>query len=146
HNNIGDVELHLGHYAAALEHYKQAAAIAEMGPQYQAILLNNIANVLQRTDRSDEALDNYRAALKLYREIGDRRGESDALNNIGHCYLGMGRDGEGLIHYQKALQLAHEIGERYVEVEALRAIGEVHRRAGRHSVAVERYRRALDLA
>ena len=146
HNNIGDVEFHLGHYDAALEHYEKAAAIAEMGRQYKAIWLNNMANVLHRTGRSDEALGNYRAALEVYREIGDRRGESETLNNIGHCYLGTGWDGQGLIHYQKALHLAQEIGERYVAAQALRGIGKVHGRGGRHGIAMEHYSQALDLA
>jgi DNA-binding SARP family transcriptional activator/Tfp pilus assembly protein PilF len=146
HNNLGDVEFHQGHYEAALDHYQKAAAVTGMGRQYHAIWLNNIANVAQRTGRTDEALENYRAALAAYREIGDRRGESDSLTNLGHCYLGTDRDGEALIHFQRALSLAQDIHERFVEVAALRGIGLVHTRAGRTALAEDHLRRSLDLA
>ncbi|GAA1020967.1 SARP family transcriptional regulator [Acrocarpospora pleiomorpha] len=146
-NNLGDFELQLGRAASALQYYEQAtAADPEMGPQHQAICFNNIANVRQDMGDLAEANQYYRNAVKLYQEIGDRRGEADALNNIGSCYVRMGRDNEAFIHFQKARNIAVEISERFIESQALRQIAGVHQRAARHDIALDGYGKALELA
>ncbi|GAA0976411.1 BTAD domain-containing putative transcriptional regulator [Acrocarpospora macrocephala] len=146
-NNMGDLDFRLGRPASALRYYEQAAAAdPEMGPQIQAIISNNIANVRQKMGDLAEANQHYRTAVKLYREIGDRRGEADALNNIGTCYLRMGRDNEAFIHFQKARNIAVEISERFIESEAVSRLADVHQRAGRHDIALDGYGQALELA
>ena len=76
-------------------------------------MFNNIGNLCQRAGRYDESLKHYRNALSIYREIGDRRCEADALNNIGAAFYHAGHYGEALSHHQKALVLAHELAEPY---------------------------------
>ncbi|GIH27340.1 hypothetical protein Aph01nite_56500 [Acrocarpospora phusangensis] len=146
-NNMGDVEFGLGRLESALQYYEEAAAAdPDMGPQHRAICFNNVARVRQSMGHLAEANQYFRNAVKLYQEIGDRRGEADALANIGSCYARMGRDGEATIHYQKARNIAIAISERSIEAHALCHIGDVHRRAGRHTIALENYGQALELA
>ena len=59
-------------------------------------MFNNIGNLCQRAGRYDESLKHYRNALSIYREIGDRRCEADALNNIGAAFHHAGHHGEAL--------------------------------------------------
>ncbi|WSA17512.1 tetratricopeptide repeat protein [Streptosporangium subroseum] len=145
-NNIGDIEIRLGNYAAALGHYEESASFnPHMGPQNEAIWLNNVANAYQHMDRHADALECYRKALKAYRDIGDRRCEADALNNIGSCYARMGKNGEALIHHHQALNISIEISERYEESRALFNIGTLNRRANRYEAALVYYEKALHL-
>ncbi|WP_395106494.1 tetratricopeptide repeat protein [Actinomadura sp. SCN-SB] len=145
-NNAAEIERRLGLYDVALRHYEQVVEIGELSRQHEAIWCNNIATIYSKTRRPAEAITQYRRAIAIYTEIGDRRGETDSLNGIGDCYAQMGRDGEALIHHQKALQLAREISEKYEQSWALRAIGEVHHRAGRHGQAQSLFDEALVIA
>lgn len=145
-SNIGFLEAGLGHYDTALDHYRRADDAIEMRRQDRAIWINNVATVYRKLGRAGRAIEEYRKALSIYREIGDRRGECDSLNHIGACFAELGRDGEALIHHQKALNLSRDLLERFEEAAALRSIGEVHLRAGRHRVAAEQLEASLGLA
>ncbi|XVQ10268.1 tetratricopeptide repeat protein [Spirillospora sp. CA-255316] len=145
-NNRAEFERQLGRYDSALEYYGRVARVREMTRQHQAVWSNNVASVYRRTNRPEEAVEEYRRALAIYREVGDVRGETDSLNGIGSSYAQLGRDGEALIHHQKALQLARQLSEKYEQGWALREIGDVHRRAGRYGTALEHLEEALALA
>ncbi|MFF0572652.1 AfsR/SARP family transcriptional regulator [Streptosporangium saharense] len=146
-NNIGDLEISLGHYEEALRHYKEAASFApHMGPQSEAIWLNNVANAYQGMERYTDALECYRKSFERYQRIGDRGHEADVLNNIGNCYARMGRSGEALIHHQKAMSIASEIEDPYQESVALRGIGTAHRNTNKQETALVFYKKSLDLA
>ncbi|MBO3753061.1 tetratricopeptide repeat protein [Streptosporangiaceae bacterium NEAU-GS5] len=146
-NNLAEIEMRLGRHAAALDYYEQVTAVGlTMGRQHQAIWLSNVAVARQHLGRNPEALDYFQQSWAIYREIGDKRGESDVLNNIGFFHGQQGNDGEALVHHQRALTVARGINERYEESIALRGIGDVHQRAARHGDALEHYQVALDLA
>ncbi|MFC5754353.1 AfsR/SARP family transcriptional regulator [Actinomadura rugatobispora] len=145
-NNTAEFERQLGRFDSALRHYERAARVREMTRQHQAVWSNNVASVYRRTNRLEEAVEEYRRALVLYREVGDVRGETDSLNGLGSCYARLGRDGEALFHHQKALQLARRLSEKYEQGWALREIGDAHHRAGKYGTALEHLEEALALA
>ncbi|MEV7967852.1 tetratricopeptide repeat protein [Sphaerisporangium sp. NPDC088356] len=146
-NNIGELEARLGQYTSALKYYEEASALAtETGPKDRATLLHNTANVLQHLGRHGEALERYRSALRLYRDIGDRRCEAHTLNSVGSCYASIGNDGPALIHHQKALHISTELLERQQQARALLGIGDAHQRAARHHTALKFYDEALRVA
>ncbi|OLT30400.1 hypothetical protein BJF79_39090 [Actinomadura sp. CNU-125] len=145
-NNIGDVELRLGRHEDALAHYLRAAEVGDMPRQHRAIWLNNVATCHQSAGRPAEAIDRYRQALAIYREIGDRRGECDSLNHIGFCFAELDRDGEALIHHQNALTLARTLADRFEQALALRGIGNLHLRSDRPVPALDHYEEALGLS
>jgi tetratricopeptide (TPR) repeat protein len=145
-NNLGDVELRLGHDDLAQEYYERAGRAAEMNRQHKAIWQNNLANIFQRRGRYPTALEYYRIALETYRQIGDRQGEADVLINIGSTLQRMGRHGEALIHHQMALSIATDISERSEQTRAFRHIGQIHHQSGRFAAAYENHQQALDLA
>ena len=145
-NNLGDIERQLGRHATALRYYEDAAAVMEMSRQHLATWLNNVAAARLKSGHAAEGIDNYRQALSIYREIGDRRGEAACLNNIGLWCAEMDRDGEALIHFQNALQLSREISERFEVAATLRNIADIHHRSGRYRVALEHYEESLTTA
>ncbi|QFG26505.1 tetratricopeptide repeat protein [Actinomadura sp. WMMB 499] len=145
-NNIGEVELHLGDPGTALAHFLRAAEFGEMSRQHLAAWTNNVANCRRGTGHAAEAIDRYREAMAIYREIGDRRGECDSLNQIGACFADLGREGEALIHHQTALALARTLADRFEQAIALCGMGDVHLRAGRYALALAEYEESLGLA
>ncbi|TYB45345.1 AfsR/SARP family transcriptional regulator [Actinomadura chibensis] len=146
-NNMGDLLLRMGDVDRAVDYYERtAAAAAELGRQHQAISLINMANVHRHTDEPEAALLNYRKALAISMEIGDRRSSVETLIGIGATFHDIGRYGEALIHHERALAISRAISERYEETLALRHLGETLAASGRYPAAVDHLRRAHALA
>src|SRR5436305_4557738 len=68
--------------------------------------------MLYRTwGEDEEALRCYQEALRIRREINDRRGEGVTLNNIGAVYRTIGRGENALQYLRGALQIRNEVGD-----------------------------------
>ncbi|MEU4820760.1 tetratricopeptide repeat protein [Actinomadura sp. NPDC023710] len=146
-NNMGDLMLRMGAVDRAVDYYgRTAAAAAELGPQHRAIMLINLANVSRHTGDHETALANYRKALALAMELGDRRTQVETLIGIGATFHNIGRYSESLIHHERALAISQSINERYEETLALRHLGETLTASGRYPAAVDHLQRARDLA
>ncbi|MET8138699.1 tetratricopeptide repeat protein [Sphaerisporangium sp. NPDC005288] len=146
-NNIGEVKSRLGDHQAALRHYEQAASLAiETAPKDRAILAHNMAGALRHLGRHFEALDRYQEALRVYRDLSDRRSVAQTLNSIGSCHTSIGQVEQALAHHRTALQISTELLERQQQARALRGLGDASQRAGRHHDALDFYGRALDTA
>jgi tetratricopeptide (TPR) repeat protein len=81
----------------------------------------------------------------LFGQIGDRRGEADALNGLGEALAATGRPDEAGSRHAAALTLAVETGDRYEQARAHRGIGQVAQATGRYDQARGHWRHALDL-
>ncbi|WP_171068925.1 AfsR/SARP family transcriptional regulator [Actinomadura geliboluensis] len=146
HNNMGDLMIRMGDVDRAAEYYEQTAGAAELSRQHRAIALINAANVHRRTGAPETALANYRAALALAMELGDRRTQVETLIGIGATFHNTGRYGEALIHHERALAISRTINERYEEAVALRHLGETLSASGRYPAAVDHLLQAYSLS
>ncbi|MBC7259162.1 MAG: tetratricopeptide repeat-containing protein, partial [Chloroflexi bacterium] len=61
--------------------------------------------------------------LQIHREIGDRRGEGNALGNLGLAYAALGDPRRAIAFYEQALEIAREIGDRRGEGADLGNLG-----------------------
>jgi DNA-binding SARP family transcriptional activator len=145
-NNMGDLMIRMGDVDRAAEYYAQTAGAAELSRQHEAIVLINAANVHRRTGAYETALANYRAALAIAMELGDRRTQVDTLIGIGATLHSIGRYGDALIHHERAVAISRSIKERYEETVALRHLGEVLTSSGRYPAAAEHLRQAYALS
>ena len=87
-----------------------------------------------------------RGQLDACRELGDRRGEGNALGNLGLAYADLGRVDDAINHHQQQLAIAREIGHRRGEEAALGNLGNAHIVLGRIEEAIELHRLALIIA
>jgi tetratricopeptide (TPR) repeat protein len=102
-----------------------SVALARLGSAYAAL-----------GDR--RAINLYYQALQITREIGDRRGEGDALAGLGSAYAVLGESRLAIDLYGQALKIMREIGDRRGEGAALFYLGTAH-------AAIDDSRRAIDL-
>ncbi len=79
----------------------------------------------QAQGQYDQALNQYRQALVIRREVGDRAGEGTTLNYIGGIHDSQGQYDQALNQYQQALVIAREVGDRTGEGTTLNNIGGV---------------------
>ena len=73
-----------------------------------------------------KAIELYEQALKISREIGDRRGEGIELGNLGIAYADLGEARKAIEFYEQALEIAREIGDRRGEGNHLGNLGRAY--------------------
>jgi tetratricopeptide (TPR) repeat protein len=64
-------------------------------------------------------VESFERALAIAREIGDRRGQGDALHNLGVAYAMMGDPGRAAEYQQRRLTAVRESGDKFAEAASL---------------------------
>ena len=62
-----------------------------------------------RFQRQPGAAALHEQALAIYRELGDRRGEGDALGGAASGYLGLGQTERSIDYGQQAIRIHREL-------------------------------------
>ena len=74
--------------------------------------------------------------LEITWEVGDRKGESNALGSLGIAYNFLGKYRQAIVFYEQHLEIARKIGDRSGEGNALANLGSTQ-------MALERYDEAM---
>jgi tetratricopeptide (TPR) repeat protein len=83
--------------------------------------------------------------LVIDREIGDRRGEGNALGNLGNAYADLGETRKAIEFYEQQLIIVREIGDRRGEGNALRNMSLSLDELGQRERAIEYAQAALKI-
>jgi len=103
---------------AAQLHEAAARDARELGEGLaSANALCNLSQILRQIgpDRFDRAAESAEQALQIYRELGHRGGEADALYRMGQLSYAQGRPADAMATHRLALPLAQEVGDPYAE-------------------------------
>jgi tetratricopeptide (TPR) repeat protein len=98
-----------GHYQEAETLHRHAARTPE--PAGRARALFNLGVTCWRLDRCDESLDYFGEAAKLYRDVGDRVGESRSLGSYGEIHQHQGDVEKAAESFDRAIALLHRIAD-----------------------------------
>jgi DNA-binding SARP family transcriptional activator/Tfp pilus assembly protein PilF len=120
----------------ALRYNRRAASVLEpMGAtSLRSVALNNLGEVLFRLGDLDAAVECYRQARDICREIGGHV-EGHALHNLGLVLLRAHRIDEAVASFSEALSKHRAWGVRVGEANTLRHLGEAQAEAGRTAEA-----------
>src|SRR5439155_3843956 len=88
--------------------------------------LNNLGIVYERLGRYEEAIACQQDSLTICRELGDRRGEAEALRDLGDALRATGRSSEAVAGWREAPTIcealeipeADEIRDRLADLRA----------------------------
>ncbi len=86
------------------------------------------------------------ATVRSAREIGDRRGEGNAIGNLGLAYADLGETRRAIGLYEQDLEIRREIGDRYGEGNATGYLGLAYADLGETRRAIELYEQHLEIA
>ncbi|HLM60658.1 MAG TPA: tetratricopeptide repeat protein, partial [Pyrinomonadaceae bacterium] len=98
---------------------------------------------LKNDNASRQSAEMFEEATRLYRELGDARGEEIALTESALIYNGLGDARGALENLNRALELNRSLGNRSKEAYNFNIIAEVHYKIGEYHKAYEIAERAL---
>jgi CHAT domain-containing protein/Flp pilus assembly protein TadD len=127
---------------------QQATATQQQGTRAAAegLLQEGLQLYQQGTALSkQQALAKWEEALKLYRVVGDKKGQAVTLVGIGRIYDDLGEKQKALEYYNQALPLKRAVSDRAGVATTLNNIGTVYNDLGEKQKALEYYNQALPL-
>jgi signal transduction histidine kinase len=83
--------------------------------------------------------------LKIFEEIGDKKGMSRCYMNIGNIYGGMGNSPQALKYYLTSLNISEKMGYKTVMAGSYINIGGIYQGQENHQAALENYISALKI-
>ncbi|MFK0732449.1 MAG: tetratricopeptide repeat protein, partial [Gloeotrichia echinulata HAB0833] len=92
-----------------------------------------------------QAIKKWEEALKLWRQVDDKKWEAVTLLGIGSVYSDLGEKQQALTYYNQALPLYRAVGNRSGEATILNNIGAVYNDLGEKQQALTYYNQALPL-
>jgi len=128
HTCIGRVQLASGRLtdAALTLHLAQSAGYRRLEAEAQ----NFLGEVAGLSTRYQEAVERFRAALQIDRDLGDRAATGIKLANLGIAYTAIGLYRRAERHLRKALELHEAIGHPGLLGEVIVHLGEVSAELG----------------
>jgi tetratricopeptide (TPR) repeat protein len=128
-DQIGLIHFCTGDYQAALRYYQEALKIFHgRDPVKEAYVRNSCANALVKLGDLRGALEQYAAALELYRE--DQQKASGILNNMGAALRYLGEYSRALLCLERACSIDRAIGNRLGLGFSLCNLAQVYRLLG----------------
>jgi tetratricopeptide (TPR) repeat protein len=135
---MGHALLELHRFDEAEQCYLEAAVEADQ-PGTEAVIRHNLATLLGRVGRFEEAEREFTEAFPLYEKAGHHIGVIDCHYNVAEMQLSRGEHAEALETARTALALAREHGSRKHEATSLEQIGDALGSAGHWEQALEIY-------
>ena len=157
HLVIGRVLIYAGKYIEALKNFKDVLPLCEellntaTKANKSKILkrkgnaYNSIGGINQVQGNYTEASKNLFIALKIYQEIGNKKGSAYAFNNLGNISYRLGNYPEALKNFLAALKIQEEIGDKSNVAGSYDNIGAVYMNQDNFSEALKNYFIALKI-
>ncbi|MFD3510868.1 tetratricopeptide repeat protein [Nocardia sp. NPDC058666] len=147
HQGIGHVRRLECRYGEATSHFVTAGEIAESidDPWRCASVRWGHGEVARRLGDNATAMDDYTAALRMARKIGNEITVGDALRGLGH--LGrLARDPIASAYFAESLEISNRLYDRYGKTWSLWGQGNLDRDAGRWESSRRCYTEGLEIA
>jgi CHAT domain-containing protein/tetratricopeptide (TPR) repeat protein len=130
---------------AALQIFRQAEPLFSGNPLFESLVRHQRGELRFALGDLDGAIKEYRRALELRQQIGDRAGEAITSDNLGHALHLRGRYDEAAAYFDSALALWRPGDDPRERGKALVNRGQLHRDLGERDQARERFQEALGI-
>lgn len=161
-NSIATILHDQGDKLKALEYYIRSLEIQEEIGDKEGVAqsLNNIGAIYDiygdpkvKSSKDEalkagrpKALEYYSKSLKLYEELGDKKGIATALNNIGVTHGKLGDESKALEYYAKSLEIRESIKDRKGIAYSLHCFGQVYLKRQNYQEALKFALRSMSIS
>lgn len=126
---LGHARRGLGQFEQAVENYELSRSVAnqikDLNGENNA--LGGLGRIYCDMGKHEEARTKFLLdALKIARELGDRRGEGYNLAHLGLAHRDLGLYAEAIDYYEQALKVVNEIGNHSIEAYCQGGMGKTH--------------------
>lgn len=147
-NNLGLVELGMGHPLEAKTYFEQNLAL-HLANQNRWGIANsryNLGLVAAHLGETETALGHFQEALELFRSMGDLRGISLTLTGLGQAWTSLGQYRVAREMYRQGLSYGQQLGDGFTEANALLGLGTVAGIEFKNEECQERLQASLEAA
>ena len=143
--NLGIIKLLTGYAYEGLKYFEESLGFSKKsGDEFEtANSLSSLGNVYIYIEQVDKAIECYKMALVIAKEIAYRQGEGVDLGNLGVAYNDLGQVEKAIEYYEQALVILKEIGDSRGEGNQLGNLGVAYNDLGQVEKAIEYYEQAL---
>ncbi len=145
--NLGRIEIKSGNPQGSFDPLNRAYSLAAQvdNQEQKATSLHLMAVAYRMLNKPQEVLHNEEQALKIWRDIGQKRGLAFSLNEMAKAQASLGNNKEALPNFEEALQIRREIGDKRGLGDTLIDMGNFSDDRGDHDLALKTFKEALDL-
>ncbi|HKV11312.1 MAG TPA: CHAT domain-containing tetratricopeptide repeat protein [Thermoanaerobaculia bacterium] len=130
---------------AALRAFSRAEPLFVGDPPFESTVRQHLGELRFALGDLDGALGEYRRALTLRQQLGNRADEALTFDTLGRALQELGRYDEAAAHFDRAIALWPPGGDPGKKAKILLNRGHLHRDLGETERARERFREALGL-
>ncbi|MEM9906092.1 MAG: tetratricopeptide repeat protein [Cyanobacteria bacterium P01_D01_bin.44] len=148
YSDLGKAHERQYNHEAALGTYEQALYLAEIHKDraMQAVLLQNLGNVLDDCGRYLQAINFYEQSLAIWVEISDRHGEARALNSLGNACCLLSQYERAIALHEQSLVITRELGDRKGEAKSLNSLGIAYSLLSQYERTISLHEQSLAIA
>ncbi|HEY0030196.1 MAG TPA: tetratricopeptide repeat protein [Bacteroidia bacterium] len=111
--------------------------------KHYCFALSNTADLEAGNGKSDEALQHYNEALKIYTELNDKAGMGDMYNNLGQFYCNINQFPLSFEYYEKSMEIRKARNDVFGMAAVFNNLGVSCYRQGDIPKALEYYESSL---
>ena len=147
-NNLGLVELGLGHPAEAKRYFEESLNLRKAaGSRWGAAnSLYNLGLLASHVGETQAAHTYFQEALDIFRSLGDLRGTGLALIGLGQAWASQGQYAVARELLRQALSYGQQLGDRFTEANAGLGLGTVAGIEFRNEECRQRLQESLEAA
>jgi tetratricopeptide (TPR) repeat protein len=145
--DLGRIQIKSGDPKASFDPLNRAYSLAVQvdNPEQKATSLHLMAVAYRMLSKPEEVLRNEQEAIKVWRQIGQKRGLAFSLNEMAKAQIALGNAKDGMSNLQEALQIRRDIGDKRGLADTLIDMGNFSDDRGDHDQALKMYMEALRL-
>ncbi len=147
-NNLGEVEMDLGHVGSARGLFEQAERLLEQYPdrETEVVVFSNLGDLAMREDDLEEAERFFAAAREAAEEVGDRFNEGELLSRLGVLAARRGDAASAERYHTESIRMAQDVRSPVIRASALMNLGDLHRQLDQPEMARVVYEQAREHA
>jgi len=144
---MGNIKDESGRYEESIEYQKQSIEFfKELGKEKEIITgYNNLGVAYARSDRMDEAVENYKTCIEMARKGEFVRMQGWVSFNIAELYALTGKFDDALVAAREAERIFKELGEELGMSGALMSYAVIYRERKEWKKAADYFNRTLEL-